>query len=134
MHFAITASSLAAIFTDQGFIRRWQCIDRPHEVISHYAEVNNNTHKCKINLCVVERYKQYIFWVCVRSIIHPTYKAGSPYFVIIYGVSGLPNLFTLSHKRHDFQEGFMGYKVCGLIFCTNCFRNFQKFSEKFYGI
>ena len=110
MHFAITASSLAAIFTDQSFIRWRQSIDRPYGIISHYAEVNNSTYKCKINLCGVERNRHYIFWVCVRSLIHPIYKAGALYYIIIYGVSGLPNLSTLSSKRYDFQKHLRNIK------------------------
>jgi hypothetical protein len=29
-----------------------------------------------------------------------------------------PHLSTLSHKRHDFREKFVGHKMCGLIFAA----------------
>jgi len=42
--------------------------------------------------------------VCVCSLIYPTCKAHTPYYIVICGLSEWTTFYTLSHKRHDFQK------------------------------
>jgi len=92
----------------------------------------------KINL------KNYILWVCVCSIMYPARNAYSPYCYLwpapalqhfsklshkdmvfelwkmlhIVICPAIPNLSTLSHKRHDFRKKVTEHKMCVLIFST----------------
>ena len=46
----------------------------------------------------------YIFWVCVFSLIYPTYEVHDPYHTVTCGLSGFTIFSTLSHKRHIFRK------------------------------
>ena len=53
--------------------------------------------------------------MCVSSLSYPASKAHARYYIVICGLSESTVFFKLSHKRHDFREIIIEYKMCVFI-------------------
>ena len=62
--------------------------------------------------------------MCACNLSCPECRLHAPYYIVICGLSVSAIVFpTLSHKRRNFREKVIGYKVCVLICSTTFARN-----------
>jgi hypothetical protein len=57
-----------------------------------------------------------IAFLSVCSLCYPALNTEALYYIFFCGLSALPYLSTLSHKRHDFRKKGTQHKMCILIF------------------
>ena len=87
-------------------------------------------------LCQCKDNKYYIFWGCVCSLWYPACNAHAPHCHL--WLVRLYHFFaTLFHKRHDFRNEIIEYKMCVFIFSTtfvwntaHALKNWAKYDQK----
>ena len=102
-----------------------QVTSQKNENSSYTAEKTQQDRQCTYNvtsrrfraiLLQWKSNKNYIFWVCVCSVIQYAMRMRH---IVICGLSGSAFCSTLSHKRHDFRkQKILTHKMCVLIFST----------------